>query len=368
MPIRTLVVDDSSFFRRQVVRSLEGVKGVEVVGVASNGRIALAKILAQPVDVVVLDVCMPEMDGLETLRALRGAGSSVRVIMLSGHSRRAAENTVAALCLGAEDFIAKPTGSDDTLELLRERLRRSILRQGPPVRREEAPLCNSGPPLVRSEAPVPAARPPAPRHETALASHRLKPCEALVIGASTGGPRALSTLFSGLPRLDCPILVVQHMPTLFTASLARQLSAAGPIPCREAEDGELVERGLAYMAPGGRHLEVEPSPRGRVLRVHDGPPVHHCRPSVDVLFRSAASAYGPRCLGLILTGMGNDGLEGSRALTEAGAEVWAQDRDGCVVWGMPRAVTEAGLASSVLPLEEIPQALSDRLPVRLSRY
>jgi two-component system, chemotaxis family, protein-glutamate methylesterase/glutaminase len=328
--LRVLVVDDSSLFRRALTRALQTLAGVTVVGSAPDGRSALTKLGPLKVDLVTLDLEMPEMDGLETLREIRRQGLAVRVVMVSSHTQSGAEKTVAALCLGADDFITKPTSSgQDNGRWLEDQLRQKLGARGP-RRGASVPLTSCVPALPARSEPPPA-------------------CEAVVIGSSTGGPKILAEVLGELPAdLAAPIVIAQHMPALFTASLAEQLNAKVALRVTEARHGEVAQPGCVYIAPGGYHLEVASAGSTVVLQVVDAPPEQHCRPSVNRLFRSAAQVWGSRCLALVLTGMGQDGLEGSSLLTQCGATVYAQDAESCTVYGMPRAVVEHGLATTVL--------------------
>lgn len=329
--LRVLVVDDSTFFRRVVSRCIESIPCSKVVGVAENGREALEKLKDLEVDLIVLDIKMPDMDGLQTLERLKQQGSRARVIILSGHSPRTVDNTVAALLLGAEDFLVKPSHSENGEHELREKL---------------APLLRR--PTVATPVRVEASN-------ASISSDR--DFRAMVVASSTGGPKVLHQLYESLPKVYQPIFIAQHMPEDFTRALASQLDARGKNRVKEAEHGERVKPHTTYLAPGNHHLRICRQDNHLVVTLDQAPRVNHCRPSADVLFRSAARCYGRGCLGLVLTGMGQDGLEGSRSLANAGGEVLAQDRESCVVWGMPKAVLEAGIARQV-ELAGLPDLLS----------
>lgn len=335
-----MIADDSAVYRQAVARALSEVPGVEVVGHANHGGVALKKLDMIETDLLILDMNMPDMDGLATLRALQEKNFSVRVLLLSGHTKRGAENTIRALCLGAEDFIPKPNSKEDpdVENRLRELLVKRILA---------APKKNAA--AEKAQIP-PSARLLSPRQVSVVA-----------IGASTGGPAVLTQMFEQLAYADGTIFIAQHMPALFTSSLAEQLDKHSKFRVVEAQNGERVRPGVAYLAPGGRHLEVERDERDVVrIRIQDSAPVNHCRPSVDVLFTSVAQAYGSDSMGLVLTGMGQDGTGGATELVSAGAEVYTQDRESSVVWGMPRALVERGLANQV-PLEQLPQLIDRAL-------
>ncbi len=367
MSTRVLVVDDTVVFRRAIAEALDAVPGVAVAGTASNGRMALSRIAALRPDLVTLDIEMPEMNGLQVLEEMRGAAHMPGVIMVSALTSRGGQMTVKALELGAFDFITKPeSGSaeqniarvrDGLLPIIRayERSReiRSILAGG--AFKHSALAV---PPLALHAAP-PLSAPAAPRE----AGQRvlLRSGSALVlIGVSTGGPSALARLLPSLPAdLRAPVLVVQHMPALFTAPLAESLNKKCTLPVKEAVDGEAALPGRVYLAPGGRQMKVAPGPSGEVtLRVNDDAPIHNCRPAVDYLFRSAALHFPGRSIAAILTGMGNDGTEGLRLLRRSGCFSLAQDETSCVVFGMPKEAIAAGVIDKVAPLDAMGELIA----------
>jgi two-component system chemotaxis response regulator CheB len=331
--IRILVVDDAAVFRRAVADELSADPALEVVGTAADGRIALAKLPQVNPDLVILDVEMPELDGLATLREIRKTHPKLPVIMFSALTERGAEATLDALALGATDYFAKPAaagGLDASLRVLREELIPEIKALCGRPRDHEAPQ------FVPPPRPGPA---------------RPQPVEVVAIATSTGGPNALAAVFAGLPAdLPVPVVLVQHMPPLFTRLLAGRLSAESRVTVEEGIPGGLLRPGHAWIAPGDYHMAVaRDGPQARVL-VHQDPPENSCRPAADVLFRSVAKAFGPGALAVVLTGMGQDGLRGCEAVREAGGQVIAQDEATSVVWGMPGFVARAGLADRVLPL------------------
>ncbi|MDP2877370.1 MAG: chemotaxis response regulator protein-glutamate methylesterase [Holophaga sp.] len=354
-PLRVMVVDDTVTYRRILSDVIEGMGDAEVVATAPQGRLALARLEQGPVDLVLLDLEMPEMDGLETLGHIRRLYPETSVVMISGQNARAAEATIRALEQGAIDFIRKPEGNDpdasrqelkDTLKpLLRHVRMRHNLRAEP-----------SAIPVV---APKPAAPPqPAPRIVT---THHAAPMparfEVLGVGVSTGGPNALGDFIPALPaNFPLPILLVQHMPPGFTASLAEHLAKRSALQVCEATEGETIRPGRVYIAPGGRHMVVRrrpangPDPEALIIGLNENPPENSCRPSVDVLFRSMAAQYGGGILSVIMTGMGNDGREGVRAMKRGSCHCLSQSADSCVVYGMPLAVDEAGLSDERVPL------------------
>ena len=345
---RVLVVDDAVVFRRLVAEELARDPDLEVAGVAANGRIALAMLPQVNPDLVILDVEMPEMDGLQTLKALRQTYPRLPVIMFSALTERGAEATIDALALGASDYFTKPTtvqGLDASLKVLREELIPEIKT-----------LCAAA--AARGGKVTGAARPvavPSPPVSTGAV-------RVLAVGASTGGPNALTEIFTNLPAdFPVPVVVVQHMPPMFTRLLAERLSAQSPLTVQEATSGCLLQPGHALVAPGGHHMIViRDSNQYRVL-LHDDPPENSCRPAVDVLLRSVARAYGGDSLAVILTGMGQDGLRGCEAVREAGGQILAQDEATSVVWGMPGYVARAGLADRVLPLPMIAAEIMQRV-------
>ncbi len=358
---RVLIVDDSRIFRSALEASLADQGEIEVIGSVFNGQKALEFIQATPPDVVTLDVEMPGMDGLETLRAIqrlnatRPSDSAIGVIMISAHTKRGADITIRALQDGAFDFIAKPSGPnhDQNLQQLRQQLLSKIRLLLLSRRRPGA---------------VPAGAEPAATPQPVLASsgRRLqwlgvtprRWVRALVIAASTGGPKALETLLPGLRyQTDLPILVVQHMPPDFTRSLAESLARLSQSTVIEARDGQAIQSATTYIAPGGKHLLVRQERGQMVIGTNEQPPENGCRPSADVLFRSAAHAWRSDLVAVVLTGMGRDGTAGLAAVKRAGGYVLAQDEASSIVWGMPGSAVEAGVVDEVMPLGEIADAV-----------
>lgn len=353
MSLSVLVVDDTAVFRRIVSDSLAGLPGVEVVGTAANGKLALARMSALGPDLVTLDIEMPEMNGIEVLEAMEPAGLKSGVIVVSSLTTLGGEMTVRALELGAFDFITKPdrgTPAENLAHLRnclqpmirafeRRRDVRSMLRQEP------------GRPL---RADIPATR-PAAAPEPSKARYRRTGSPLVLIGVSTGGPAALASLLPALPGdLNAPVLIVQHMPRLFTKPLAANLGRKCALRVTEAQDGEIARVNCAYVAPGGSQMKVVAGPRGEVmLRITDDPPENGCKPAVDYLFRSVALQFPGRAVAAILTGMGNDGTAGLRLLKRGGCRSIAQDEASCVVFGMPKEAIAAGLVDTVAPLDRI---------------
>jgi two-component system, chemotaxis family, protein-glutamate methylesterase/glutaminase len=341
--IRVLVVDDSVVIRRLVTQALEADPRIEVVGAASNGSIALARVPQLTPDVITLDVEMPDMDGLQFLAKFRPQNSGVRVIMFSTLTERGASATMEALTLGADDYVTKVSnvGSlDRSMEALRSELIPKIKQF---FEFEDIPR------------PIPVARKVAP----ARAIPTISP-NAIAIGISTGGPTALGTIIPQFPAdFPLPIFIVQHMPPVFTRLLAERLQASSKLKVLEATDGLPVEGGTVYIAPGDYHMRLRRAGLKVTIHLDQEAQENSCRPAVDVLFRSVNEVYGSDVVAAVLTGMGYDGLRGAEILKAGGAYVLAQDEATSVVWGMPGAVAQAGFAAAVLPLDEIvPEILS----------
>lgn len=334
-PIRVLVVDDSPSNRRTITQILESSPGLEVVDRAADGDEGLKKAEALRPDVITLDLEMPRLDGFTFLRLLM-ARTPTPVIVLSSYAHPS--DVFKALELGAYDFVAKPLkGEKGALEAVRAELLEKV-RAAKQVRREGTPT-----------PPPPRQAPPADR------------ARVVVVGASTGGPPAVQRLVEALGGTPACLLVSQHMPARFTHAFAERLDQAGTFRVREARDGDPVEPNRAYIAPGGLHLELRVSEgRLQVATPAPGPKDKHA-PSVDRLFQSAAKVLGRDALALVLTGMGNDGEEGARAVAKAGGEVWAEAEETAVVYGMPRAAVATGVVKRVLPLPELTAELAARL-------
>ena len=340
--IRVLIVDDSVVVRRIVKDALATDPQVEICGVAANGRIAMSLIEQITPDVVTLDIEMPEMDGLEVLRQLRSRAPALPVVMFSTLTQRGAVATLEALALGARDYVTKPANVGSVTTAM-EAIRKELL---PKLKA----LCGVLPPLVTKATVSPGTRASSPVPNPRM--HR--PLEIVVMGTSTGGPNALAEVLPQLPaRLPAAVVVVQHMPPTFTRFLAERLNGECQIPVSEAIDNELIKPGRIFIAPGDFHVVTEARGTRVHLRTIRTPPENSCRPAVDVLFRSAARVYGNRTLAVVMTGMGQDGLRGAEQLREAGAAILAQDEASSVVWGMPGYVVQAGLATKVVPLQQL---------------
>ncbi len=344
--IRVLVVDDAVVIRRMITDVLARDAAIEVVGTAANGRIALQKIPQVNPDLITLDVEMPEMDGLATLREIRKTYPKLPVIMFSTLTAKGGVTTLEALSLGATDYVTKPAnvgGINEGIARLEQDLIPKIKAHCRQCRADLPPGDHTE--FVRKLKPV--VLPPRP-------SLNQPPIEIVCIGTSTGGPNALADVFRAFPGdFPVPIVIVQHMPPTFTALLAERLSAQSSMKFSEGREGEVLQNGRGYIAPGGRHMEVQRFGTRVTIRLHDGPPENSCRPAVDVLFRSVAKTYGGATLGVVLTGMGQDGLRGCEHVREQRGQVLTQDEATSVVWGMPGCVTQAGLADKVLPLNQV---------------
>lgn len=345
---RAMVVEDSAIMRGLITRWLqEG--GIQVVASYSTGAQAIRNVQSANPDVVVLDIEMPEMDGITALPELLRTAPDARVLMASTLTRRNAEITLRALALGAADAIAKPVATRDPAAVAA--FRREL------VEKVHALAASRTRSTTVAPAPLIAARPAKPAGLELKLTSPMTPA-VLAIGASTGGPHALGKLLGALsPRLRQPVLITQHMPRTFTAILAEHLGRAACRPCAEAADGTPLRAGHVYVAPGDFHMTVARQRGEPVIRLSQEPPENYCRPAVDPLFRSLATEFGPAVLGVILTGMGHDGREGARALVAAGATLLAQDEATSVVWGMPGAVAQAGLCSGILPLDALAPAI-----------
>ncbi|MUG95279.1 chemotaxis-specific protein-glutamate methyltransferase CheB [Scytonema sp. UIC 10036] len=343
--IRVLVVDDAVVVRSRVSKILSGDPELEVVGVAANGRIALAKIPHVNPDVVLLDVEMPEMNGLETLAAIRQIYPHLAVIMFSASTRTGAIATLEALSLGASDYATKPSNLG-SVEAINQHIRENLIPKIKVFGARATPLLT---PITMHQTVSPVRT-------------RVEQVNVVAIGVSTGGPNALATLLRELPSdFPVPILIVQHMPPMFTKLLAERLSSKCQIKVDEAIPGAVLEPGQAWIAPGNFHMVVQRDKTVVRLATHQKPPENSCRPSVDVLLRSVAQVYGAGALAVILTGMGQDGLHGCQCIREAGGQVLAQDKESSVVWGMPGLVVNAGLADRVVPLETMAAEIMRRI-------
>lgn len=336
--IRVLIVDDSLFMRAAIKKILEGDARLQVVGVAKDGAEAVDRAAELRPDVITMDFNMPRMDGAAAVRAIM-AKRPTPVVMLSAHTRDGARETFEALAAGAVDFLPKPSGEVSA----------DFHKIGPQLL-DKVIAAASATPRAISPAPVQRRTMTNPFHTWPPTGPRV-----VVVGVSTGGPSALGRVIPALPKsVGFAMLVVQHMPAQFTATLAERLHGMSAMEVREAADGDRPRQGVCLIAPGDRHLEVG---EGGVLRVTEGPEVNGCRPSADVTMKSAARIFGRRAIGVLMTGMGRDGAEGLAAIKAAGGATFAQDKDSSVIFGMPRAAIEMGVVDEVLSLDEIPGRL-----------
>ncbi len=347
--IRVLIVDDSVIIRRTLSKVFDEDVDLEVAGTAADGRIALNSLDSLNPDVIILDVEMPNMDGFETLKVLRKTHPLLPVVMFSALTERGAAATLDALMLGANDYMPKPTAVND-FEVAKQCIREELI---PKIKQ----FAHAGTKLKTSVEYASPRQAPSPTKRQQV--------QLVVIGVSTGGPVALAHL---LPRLTAnhrvPVMIVQHMPPMFTKHLAERLTSLSSVPVHEAQDKQQLQPGEFYIAPGGFHMEVLRSGASLQVSLNQDPPLHSCRPAADVLFRSAAAVTGGGTLAVVLTGMGRDALDGCRAITAAGGQVVVQDEATSVVWGMPGHVARAGLAQAMLPLDRIADEILRRLKTR----
>ena len=358
-PIRVMVVDDAVVVRSLLARWVDAEPDMQVIASLRTGREAVARIGESKADVVVLDIDMPELDGISALPLLLQKRRDLVVIMVSTFTRRSAEISLRALALGAADYIPKPETTREattSVSFRRELIEkiRTLGRNRYTARRpapEIAPMPHGKPvPGLRAQKSPPHAAEPLRLRPFAAVAPRV-----LLIGSSTGGPQALTALIEKLPAAvdRAPVLIAQHMPPMFTTVMAEHLSRVGGRGAHEADDGEPVLAGGIYIAPGGRHMRVVRAADGIRIALGDDPPINFCKPAVDALFVSAVAVWGAATLALVLTGMGADGTRGAAAIAAAGGSVIVQDESTSVVWGMPRSVAQAGLCSAVLPLDQI---------------
>lgn len=364
MSLRVLVVDDSALYRQLVKNVLRNVPDVQVVGLACTGSEALAKIPELQPDLLTLDVQMPDMNGLELLREIKKRRLSVKAIMISSLTAQGARVTTDALLTGAFDFIQKPSSPDaETNRKLLEGLLSEKIKAFQESRSTKMPIrkpvsaptksIESGEKFARVIRSIDTVSTASIPKSTTLHSGSGR-IDAVVIGTSTGGPLALREVIPKLPRtLGVPVFVVQHMPQGYTKSLAARIDEMSQLPVQEAANSMIVELNGVYVAPGGLHMGIEIQRGKHWITTSDSPPENNCRPAVDYTLRSAAQAYSGRLLVVILTGMGRDGTEGCRLVRRMGGSVLAQHPDGCVVYGMPKAVVEEQLANRVVPLEKM---------------
>ena len=376
--IRVVVVEDSAAVRMVVCAVLNAAPGISVVGEAANGRVGLVEIDRLKPDLVTLDVEMPDMDGLTMLVALRAKHPTLPVVMVSALTGRGAKTTLDALSKGASDYVIKPAGTiAATRGAAEDHFRRELVPRVHALCRYKAGRPSSSKSVASSSPGTSRLRPDGSMPPLSLGQRRAEigdlrarlakstiangKFQVLAIGSSTGGPAALEQMLSGLTTdFPAPILVAQHMPPMFTGMLAERLDTRTRLRVVEAADGMELQAGWVYVAPGDFHLLVKRTATGVVLVTGKGPLENSCRPAVDVLFRSVAEVYAARALAVVLTGMGYDGCLGAGSIAAQGGQVLAQDKESSVVWGMPGAVVEAGIATEVVALGQMADAVNRR--------
>lgn len=363
MAIKVLVVDDSSFFRRRVSEIINSESRLEVIDVAVNGREAVEKAKSLKPDVITMDIEMPVMDGITAVREIMAAAPTP-ILMFSSLTHDGAKATLDALDAGALDFLPKKfediaRNREEAVSLLQQRViqiasKRAFMRR--PIARPTASTSTTTRSLgSRTASPVTPTptRPAATKYRASGKKYQLT-----AIGTSTGGPVALQKILTRLPmNYPHPIVLIQHMPATFTAAFASRLNTLCKIQVKEAQDGDVLQPCVAYLAPGGKQMMVDGRAGAARLRIIDGGDRMNYKPCVDVTFGSAAKVYGDKVLSLVLTGMGADGREGARMLKSSGSTIWAQDEESCVVYGMPQAVAKAGISSEDLPLDRIAERM-----------
>lgn len=350
---KVIVVDDSAVIRGFITRMLEADPEFKVVATAANGELAVKSVARADVDVVILDIEMPVMDGLTALPLILKANPGVKVLMASTLTRRNAAISIKALSAGASDYVSKPESARDVHSS--EEFRRDIISKikalSRPRRRRAKSTAGVSPAIILATPPKIVLRKPS----------LFKP-EALAIGSSTGGPQALFKIFEALKdTVKVPIFITQHMPATFTTILAEHIQRICGVKCAEGRNNERVAPNHIYLAPGEYHMMIERDNYGPFIRINQDPPENFCRPAVDPMFRSIAKLYGAKTLSVVLTGMGKDSRNGGQAIIDAGGTVIAQDENSSIVWGMPGAVSTAGLCSAVLPLNQIASKISSLL-------
>lgn len=349
---RILVVDDSCLFQRLLSDVIDARDGLEVVGVASNGRVALSMIEKTKPDLITLDILMPEMDGIQTLIELRKKWPAIRTIMVSSLTSEGSDAALDALALGASEYAVKPS-TGGGIATIRSVLSDDLLPKIEALCGMERHRASE---VVAVDATSVPAVPALGRSHNLKASPRSSQAgiDLVAIGVSTGGPDALTKLLSQLPAdIGVPIVIVQHMPAEFTAKLARRLDTASALQVVEAQLGDKLRAGTVYVAPGNYHMVLDRIGADVIINLNREEPENSCRPSVDPLFRSIPAIYGAKCLGVIMTGMGADGLNGCEALSVAGCPIIVQDKLTSIVWGMPKLVAMAGLAQEEVPLDQM---------------
>jgi len=357
-PLRVLIVDDTAMYRKVVTEVLSELPDVEVVGTANNGKIAMSKIASLKPDILTLDIEMPEMNGLDVLSSIRSEQYDVGAIVLSTLTHKGGELTMQALDLGAFDFITKP--ETNSIEESKNQIKNSLSSMLKAFsRRQEIKQILEGKLSflkTQKESTTKDISGSIVRRMGSIVNKRTKNAEIVGIGVSTGGPKALSQMMPQIPGdINVPILIVQHMPPIFTQSLAKSLDTKCAINVKEAVDGEMIKPNVAFIAPGGKQMKIVAGMDGkeRIIRITDDPPENSCKPSVDYLFRSIAQHYVGRSAGVIMTGMGSDGYSGLSLMKRNGATIIAQDEASCIVYGMPKKPIDSGIVDVIAPLDQI---------------
>ncbi|CZF80255.1 Chemotaxis response regulator protein-glutamate methylesterase of group 1 operon [Grimontia celer] len=373
MAVKVLVVDDSSFFRRRVSEIINGDPRLQVIDCAVNGKDAVEKAAQLKPDVITMDIEMPVMDGITAVREIM-QNNPTPILMFSSLTHDGAKATLDALDAGALDFLPKKfediaRNRDEAVSLLQQRVseiarKRAFMRRPAPAARPAtaAPATAAAPTARAPVRPSTGGAPAAPAVRPASSPARFKASgkryQLVAIGTSTGGPVALQKVLSGLPaNFPLPIVLIQHMPSTFTAAFAQRLNGLCKISVKEAQDGDPLQPGTAYLAPGGMQMMIDGRPGAARVKIIDGGDRMNYKPCVDVTFGSAAKVYNDKVLSMVLTGMGADGRDGARLLKQQGSTVWAQDEDSCVVYGMPQAVAKAGISTEDLPLDRITERI-----------
>ncbi len=366
VPINVLVVDDSIISRSLICRWLENLDDIKVVGTAADGRAAIQMVARTPVDIVLLDIEMPILDGLSALPEILRTRPSIKIIMASSLTRRNAQITLRALELGAVDYITKPSGSDHMLvgNDFRTKMIEKIRTFGGSDHKTTSLSQYPRKKITPESIELPQHT---PRDIVAHRKVKFSPSAVphiIAIGCSTGGPNALNEFCRLIEKpLPVPVVVVQHMPPIFTDILAQQLHRTHNLPCTEARSGDILQAGHIYLAPGDHHMRICADGQTRVIAVTQDEPINFCRPAVDPLFNSIAEVYGSNALGIVLTGMGRDGLRGATTLHGCGSKIIVQDEQSSIVWGMPGAVAKAGLADSIGTIAELVLSVKSRLGI-----
>lgn len=357
---RVMVVDDSAVIRGLMARWLEEDPSIKIVGTAGNGKMALLTVERYDPEIIILDIEMPVMDGLTALPKFFEINPKIKVIMASTLTSRNAEISMRALELGASDYVSKPTSNREiaSSQSFQDEIISKVISIAGANR-----LRNNGEVFKGKKSLVDEQFKPAEKTCKTIEKRKFSSSKpsVLAIGSSTGGPQALLKVLASLGSANIPIVITQHMPATFTAILAKHLSTATNFDCKEAEDGDLLENGKVYLAPGDYHMTIVERAGRKYISLNQDAPENFCRPSVEPMFRSLIEVYGSEIFAVILTGMGHDGLDAGRKLVEAGGNLIAQDEKTSVVWGMPGAVSNAGICSGVYPLDEIGSKIKEKL-------